>query len=157
MATTKPEPKPTTSAQAASSGGHATKKPAVKTNGSVANPLVLKGSRVKKSKPAPSGRAKGPAVRLPLTDEQLGPIPDLPTETEIEQQVGKLSTTDKARFTKIRQLLAEHLGSYAAARAWLTAPVSGFEGTPLQAIRDGMAKRVLELIQAQSSRNPPYA
>lgn len=117
--------------------------------------LLVATSVPKKTKPKPV--KKGPAVAPPLTDEQVGLIPGLPSEEDIEQRVGVLSTADKAAFTKIRRLLAEKLGSYAAARAWLTAPGRGFDGTPLDAIRDGMAKRVLELVQAQSSRNPPYA
>lgn len=122
--------------------------------------LLVATSVPKKTKPKPvkpKPVKKGPAVAPPLTDEQVGPIPGLPSEEDIEQRVGALSTADKAAFTKIRRLLAEKLGSYAAARAWLTAPGRGFDGTPLDAIRDGMAKRVLELVQAQSSRNPPYA
>jgi hypothetical protein len=111
------------------------------------------------SKPVKPSTSKPPKpkVRVPLTDEQVGPIPGLPTEAEIEQQAGELSAPDKAAFTKIRRLLAERLGSHAAARAWLVAPGHGFEGTPLQAIRAGMAKRVLEVVKAQMSRNPPYA
>lgn len=115
----------------------------------------------KKGKPAashkPTGNKGKEATAPPLADEQVGDIPGLPSEAEIEQQVGNLSTADKAAFTRIRRLLAEHLGSHAAARAWLTAEGGGFEGTPLDAIRNGMAEHVLKLLTAQWSRNPSYA
>jgi hypothetical protein len=112
----------------------------------------------KKAKPARAReKAKVPAVQPPLTDEQVGDIPGIPTEAEIEQRAGDLSSSDKATFTKIRRLLAEHLGSHAAARAWLVTPGGGFEGTPLDAIRAGMAERVLKFLNAQWSRNPPHA
>jgi hypothetical protein len=97
------------------------------------------------------------AVRPPLTDEQVGPIPGVPSEAEIEQRAGELSPADKGRFTRIRGLLARRLGSHAAARVWLTTPGRGFDGTPLDAIREGMADLVLEVLKDQSTPNPPYA
>lgn len=94
--------------------------------------------------------------RSPFTDEEVL-IPGLPSEADIEQQVGLLSPADKARFTKIRTLLARRLGSLPAARVWLTTPGRGFDGTPLDAVRGGMADLVLDVLKEQSSPNPPYA
>lgn len=104
-----------------------------------------------------SKKAIAGIAQPPLTDEQVGIIPGLPTEAEIEQQAGELSPADKKTFATIRQLLAEHLGSYAAARAWLTTPGGGFDGSPLEAIRSGLAERVLKLLKAQWSRSSSYA
>jgi hypothetical protein len=151
MRGTKKRPAPKASASA-----RPTKKPTVKYAG-VEGAFGFKPVTAKKVKSTKSGKAKTTVVRSPLTDEELGSIPGLPTEAEIEQWVGNLDTAHKTAFTKIRRLLAEHLGSHAAARAWLTTPGGGFEGTPLDAIRDGMAEHVLKLLNAQWSRNPSYA
>jgi hypothetical protein len=160
MGATKSSSKPKPTAKGATSA-RPSKRPSVKWSG------VLKfGSKtkdpVKKGKPAASTKPAGKkgkklTIPPPLSDEHVGDIPDLPSESEIEQQVGNLSTADKAAFTKIRRFLAEHLGSHAAARAWLTTSGGGFEGTPLNAIRSGMAEHVLKLLTAQWSRNPSYA
>lgn len=117
--------------------------------------LLVATSIPKKTKPRPA--KKGPTVLPPLADEQVGPVPGLPSEEEVEQQVSNLSPADKGRFTTIRRLLAASLGSHAAARAWLVTPGDGFNGTPLDAIRNGLADRVLEGLKAQSSQSPPYA
>ncbi|MGL6094779.1 MAG: hypothetical protein ACRC7O_03110 [Fimbriiglobus sp.] len=95
--------------------------------------------------------------RPPLTDEEVGPIPGLPSEADIESHVGALSPADKRRFTTIRTLLARRLGSLAAARVWLTTPGRGFDGTPLDAVRNGMADLVLDALKQQSGPNPTYA
>lgn len=108
-------------------------------------------------KSAARSKSQPPAVGPPLTDEEVGPIPGLPTEAQIELQAGDLSAADRAAFTEIRRVLAESLGSHAAARAWLVTPGRGFDGTPLDAIRDGAANLVLEAVRAQSGPNPPYA
>jgi hypothetical protein len=113
-------------------------------------------AKAKKGRPA-AGNREVDRPQPPLTDEQVGPISGLPTETEIEQQAGDLSPADKRTFAKIRQILAAHLGSYAAARAWLTTPEGGFDGTPLEAIRSGSAAKVLELLKAQWGRSSSYA
>lgn len=108
----------------------------------------------------PSVKASGPkppVAPAPLTDEQVGPIPGLPSEADIAHQLAGLSDADKATFAIIRERLAIRLGSYAAARAWLTAPGGGYEGTPLDAIRKGNAALVLEELTTHDSPNPPYA
>jgi hypothetical protein len=116
-----------------------------------------KKSAAKGGESAGGPKAPAPGVTPPMTDEQVGPIPGLPAEAEIEQQVGDLSPADRRRFTQIRTLLAERLGSYAAARVWLLTPGRGFAGTPLDAVREGNADLVLDLLKEQSGPNPPYA
>src|SRR5947209_960069 len=73
-----------------------------------------------KGKPAAelpiTSKAKPP---VPLTDDELGLVPGIPTDAEIEQRVGTLAPPGRAVFKRIRQLVAQHLGSFAAARLWL--------------------------------------
>ena len=146
-------------AKAAGADSRTPKKPAVKSKypGGLPGFFGSKHVPAKKVKPAASKKGQPAVVRPPLTDEEVGPIPGLPSEAAIEQHVGNLSSADKGRFTRIRRLLAERLGSHAAARVWLTTPGRGFDGTPLDAIRDGMADLVLEVVKDQSSPNPSYA
>lgn len=154
MGVAEQNPKPKAGAKPLSKGVRSAKKPGTKFPG-VSGKFGLKPP--KKAKPAAGEKATVKSVQSPLTDEQVGSIPGLPSEAEIEQRVGNLSPEDKARFTKIRKLLARRLGSFAAARVWLTTPGRGFDGTPLDAIRDGQADLVLEVLKNQSSPNPPYA
>jgi hypothetical protein len=116
---------------------------------------ILDAKRAGKNPAKPVARPT--TVRPPRADEEVGLIPGLPSEADIEQHVGALSPADKRRFTKIRALLARRHGSLAAARVWLTTPGRGFDGTPLDAVRNGMADLVLDALKDQSSRNPPYA
>lgn len=109
------------------------------------------------TKKAPKSNSPAPAVSPPLTDAQVGPIPGLLSEADIEQQLSGLSATDKKIFAEIREFLARRYGSYPAARVWLTTPGRGFESTPLDAIRAGNADLVLEVLTNQSGPNPPYA
>ncbi len=129
-------------------------------------------------KPKPSAKGKGvgkksaakstlpagvlplpPSVVLPppVTDAQLGSVEGVPTETQIAEGVGSLSPQDQAHFKKIRELLAEHLGSHAAARVWLLSPDTGFETTALDAIRKGHVKTVLATLESQWGPSPSYA
>jgi hypothetical protein len=105
-----------------------------------------------KASPAPS-----PHAQAPLADDQIGPVPGIPTEAEIEQQVGSLASSDRAVLDGIRQLVAQHLGSFAAARLWLVTPGEGYEGTPLDTIRDGRGQQILDALTAQWGKNPTYA
>gem|GEM_PF-6695192 len=68
-----------------------------------------------------------------------------------------LSEEDQAVAKKVRDLLAKHLGSHAAARLWLASRAPGFESTPLDAIRQGQAKMVLATLESQWGRSPTYA
>lgn len=94
----------------------------------------------------------------PWPDERLGPVPGVPSESEIRTGAGSLGATDQDTFDKVRDLLARHLGSYAAARLWLTTPrVAGLPGTPLEAIREGRVNQVLAALESQWGPNPSYA
>lgn len=143
--------------------GKVAKNPTPKPTGKAraARPKPAADKPTKKAAPAKAfkkpGKPTPSPVRPPLSDEEVGPIPGLPSEAEIDQQVGDLSPADKGRFTQIRTLLARRLGSYAAARVWLTTPGRGFDGTPLDAVRNGMADLVLDVLKDQSSPSPPYA
>lgn len=97
-----------------------------------------------------------PAAR-PLEDAQIGQIAGVPDGAQITQALATLSDEDKAVARRIRELLAKHLGSHAAARLWLATRSPGFESTPLDAIRQGQAKTVLATLESQWGRNPIYA
>lgn len=107
----------------------------------------------------PGVKAAQPAPPPPADDltEPVEPIPGLMSDSEMERHVGDLSPADKGRFTRIRSLLARRLGSHTAARVWLTTPGRGFDGTPLDAIRDGNADLVLDALKDQFSPSPSYA
>src|SRR5690242_18384457 len=112
-----------------------------------------------RGKARPTGSATAGARRPagPLADGQVGHVAGGATDADIEQQVGNLSTEDKRTFGQIRQLVAAHLGSAAAARLWLVTPEEGSTVTPAHAIRDGRGKQVLDALKAQWGRNPVYA
>jgi hypothetical protein len=95
--------------------------------------------------------------RPPLTDAEVGHIEGLPTEADIQQKLTHLSEEDTLRVKVIYEALARSLGSYPAARLWLTTTGCGWEGSPLDAIVDGKADLVLEVLEAQWGPNPPYA
>lgn len=112
------------------------------------------------NKAAKSSAAKKPRAQTPQpvpAAAPVEPIPGLMSEADMESHVGALSAADKSRFTRIRNLLAHRFGSREAARVWLTTPGRGFDGTPLDAIRDGNADLVLDTLKSQSSQSPPYA
>jgi hypothetical protein len=118
--------------------------------------LGVRGQRGKAKPPSAAARtARRPAG--PLTDDRLGQVAGVPTEAEIGQLLGELTAEDRKVFGQIRQLLAAHLGSVAAARLWLVTPDQGSTVTPAQAIRDGRGKQVLGALKAQWGRNPVYA
>jgi len=112
------------------------------------------------SKPSPKpATAKSPARRIvtPLDDARLGSVAGVPSEAQITDGAGPLSSGDCEVFDQIRELLAEHLGSHAAARLWLVTPGAGFETTPLDAIRKGQVKAVLATLESQWGPSPSYA
>lgn len=110
-----------------------------------------------KSAKKPTGTRTVRPPTGPITDSQLGQVAGVPTEADIEHQLGRLSTEDKKLVGQIRQLVASQLGSTAAARLWLVTPEEESNVTPIQAIRDGRAKQVLDALKTQWGRNPVYA
>jgi hypothetical protein len=119
-----------------------------------------KTSRARRSRKGTSTRAaasRSVIASEPLTDSQIAPIPGAPTEIEIEGQLGQLSAKDRQTYTKIRHLVARHLGSFAAVRLWLVTVGPGYTTTPLQAVKDGRSAELLGLLTNQWGRNPTYA
>lgn len=113
-------------------------------------------SNGKKSKT--SSTTKPQLVPSPLKDEELERMPDnMPDESQIDEVANKLNAEDRAAFVEARRLLAEHLGSHAAARLWFVTRGTGFETTALDAVRKGQAKVVLATLKSQWGPNPNYA
>lgn len=105
-----------------------------------------------------SSRTKPQVVPPPLKDEELELMPDdIPDESQIDEVANKLNPEDRAAFAEARRLLAEHLGSHAAARLWFVTRGTGFETTALDAVRKGQAKVVLETLKSQWGPSPSYA
>src|SRR5689334_17249360 len=129
------------------------KKPPAKA-GPGKKPLKAKGKP--KSKPTGKRTPARPAV-TPLDDAHMGPVAGVPDETRITDAAGDLGSEDRDAFKQVRVLLAEHLGSDAAARLWLVTPGTGFETTALDAVRQGKAKLVLATLQSQWGPSPVYA
>jgi hypothetical protein len=116
--------------------------------------------RARRSRKGGTKRARASrsvAASEPLTDSQIAPIPGAPTEVEIEIQLGQLSAKERQTYTKIRNLVARHLGSFAAARLWFVTVGPGYAMTPLQAVKDGRSAELLGLLANQWGRNPTYA
>jgi hypothetical protein len=86
--------------------------------------------------------------------EQLAGVPD---EDQISEAIGRLAPADRKAWRQLRKLLAQHLGSAAAARLWLVTPSPGFETTPLDEVRKGRAKLLLAMLESQWSPSPIYA
>jgi hypothetical protein len=105
----------------------------------------------------PSARRKPRPTVSPLEDAQFPPVAGIPDQPEIDEVTGDLSPDDRKAFAEVLRLLAEHLGSHAAARLWLVSPGTGFETTALDAVRMGHAKVVLGTLDSQWGPNPPYA
>jgi hypothetical protein len=97
------------------------------------------------------------ARRESLADTQIEPVAGIPDEAQILEAAGDLSTADRSAFARTRRLLAQHLGSPAAARLWLITPSPGFVSTPLDAVSKGKAKAVLAMVKAQLGPSPTYA
>src|SRR5271156_4567773 len=120
------------------SNGHANRKPATRRprlmgkNAAEPNTAL---SRFKKqsrlSEPAP----------LPLDDAGIEQMGDVPDEEQINQAAGPLTPVDRTAFARVRELLADQLGSAVTARLWLITACSAFGTTPLAAIAAGRAKQ----------------
>ncbi len=116
---------------------------------------VVKARATGGKKPAPKRPSRKPI--LPRKEEQFEPVHGIPDEAQIEEKSGPLSAEDRDAFRRVQKLLAEHLGSRAAARLWLVTPAPGFVTTPLEAVRNGQARLVLEMLEAQWGPSPTYA
>lgn len=127
--------------------------------GAVGKPVLATKESGKVKKKA-KGTARKPTARravVPLDDRRLGEVPGVPTQAQIDEAAGPLSRAHQGAFKRIQALLAEHLGSHAAARLWLVSSCPGYASTPLEAIRHGQAKVVLAGLESQWGRGPIYA
>ena len=103
-------------------------------------------------------RKKLASPRLgPLDDAKIQQVEGIPDEARIAEAAGNLSAMDRRAFSRTLRLLAEHLGSQAAARLWLITPSAGFVTTPLDAVGRGQAKAVLAMVEARLGTSPTYA
>jgi hypothetical protein len=87
---------------------------------------------------------------LPLDEADIEQMADIPDEQEIDRAAGPLTPADRTIFARVRELLAQQLGSSAAARLWLITACSAFATTPLAAVAAGRAKRVLATLESLS-------
>jgi hypothetical protein len=118
-----------------------------------ANLRTPRGAAQKKPKKRASTRFR----RESLDDIQIEQVAGIPDEAQILESAGDLSAVDRSAFARTRRLLAQHLGSHAAARLWLITPSPGFVTTPLDAVSRGKAKVVLAMVEAQLGPSPTYA
>ena len=56
----------------------------------------------------------------------------------------------------IREALCHHLGSIAAADAWLNSPETGYPTTAMEAIREGKAELVMDDLEQQWGTSPSH-
>ncbi len=131
-----------------------------KTKAPKKDPLTV--SSGKKASKQTGGRKTGkqspaPSTVSSLEDRSIAPVAGIPDEAQIDEIADGLSPEDRRVFQRMRKLLAEHLGSDAAALVWLVSPGAGFETTPLDAIRKGQAKMVLGTLESQWGSSPIYA
>jgi hypothetical protein len=94
---------------------------------------------------------------VPRDDANLEGLAGIPDDAQIAETAGLLSLPDQNAFRRVRELLAEHLGSSAAARLWLVTPSPGFVTTPLDAVRQGQATLVLAMLETQWGPSPTHA
>ena len=104
----------------------------------------------------PSKRGRRSPV-VPRADAELDRLDGIPDDAQIDEAVAGLDAEDRRCFQQVRSLLAEHLGSHAAARLWLVSQDTGFETTALDAIRKGQVKVVLATLESQWGPRPIYA
>jgi hypothetical protein len=79
------------------------------------------------------------------------PQASVPGERQIRAATAGLTTIDQSEFARTMTLLADHLGSPAAAQLWLVTPSADFGSTPLTAIQDGESEAVLAFLEGQWS------
>ena len=117
-----------------------------------------KPSTVKIGSPRKPSKSKTARAAIPLKDEaEFDKLAGIPDEAQIEKVGLGLAPKDKSDFKTLRQLLAQHLGSEAAARLWLVTPSPEFLSNPLDAVRKGKAKQVLDMLKSQWGRSPTFA
>jgi hypothetical protein len=139
-------PKPTAKGPAAKKATKLKPKPSA---GLLAEKLPVKVIPLSTREPKPAPQ--------PPDAPQLGSISGVPSESQITGGVGVLSAQDLGLFAQVQELLAQHLGSHAAARVWLISNNTGFETTALDAIRKGQVKVVLATLESQWGPSPSYA
>jgi hypothetical protein len=105
----------------------------------------------------PQKKASTRFRRESLDDTEIEQVAGIPDEAQILEAAGDLSAADRSALARTRRLLAQHLGSHAAARLWLITPSPGFVTTPLDAVSKGKAKAVLAIVKAQLGPSPTYA
>ncbi len=122
--------------------------------GKLSIPLVVrgKGKGGKTTLARPSAKAIGPR-----DDANLQQVVGVPAPSEIQEAVGQLDSGNQKACRRLLKLLANHLGSHAAARLWLATPVPGFVTTPLDEVRKGRAQALLEMLESQWGPSPTYA
>lgn len=114
-------------------------------------------SKAKQSNPQKQRPAARRRTLASLDDKQVEAVAGIPDDVEIDEVNRHLTPADRNTFLRVRQLLAEHLGSHAAARLWLVSLETGFEGTALEAIRAGKVQLVLATLESQWGQSPTYA
>jgi hypothetical protein len=102
---------------------------------------------------ARKAKAEGLAIVATIDPEWLIRMADM--EDGCCVSAGGLACTIKA-LDRIRSLLAEHLGSEAAADVWLNSTDTGYPTTAMDAIRDGKADLILDDLENQYGPGPSY-
>ncbi len=133
--------------------GHAGKKP--RSSQSTKSAIVL-ATRGKPKKRAPTPKLPSRETLVARNDADLEQLAGVPDHGQIGKLIGRLEAADREAWNRIRELLALHLGSAAAARLWLVTPSPGFATTPLDEIRNGRAKLLLTMLESQWGLSPTY-
>jgi hypothetical protein len=87
---------------------------------------------------------------IPLNETEIEQLADIPDDAQIDEATGALSPADRRTFARVRELLMKQLGSAAASRLWLVTACAAFRTTPLAAVAEGRAKRVLAVLESIS-------
>lgn len=96
-------------------------------------------------------------TEVPPDPPEFDAIPGVPSKAEIEAVAAELSKPERTAFSELRALLARHLGSHAAARVWLKSAIPGLDGTPLDAVKAGGARRLLAVQKEHWGESATYA
>jgi hypothetical protein len=114
-------------------------------------------ARGKAEKTKPKSKRPSRETIVPRDNADLGQVAGVPDEGQIGEAIGRLEPADREAWQRLRELLAQHLGSAAAVRLWLVTPSPGFVTTPLDEVRKGRAKLLLTMLESQWSSSPTYA
>lgn len=82
---------------------------------------------------------------------------DIPMGGEFAADVTMLSEEDQKLFAELRTMMGEHLRSDQAFCLWLNSDIVGYQSTPLDAIRRGYMRQVLEAQRQQLGPAPAYS